>query len=362
MIEHAYIHIPFCKRKCKYCDFVSGKNIIDKGAYFEALLKEIKAEYKNENLKTLYFGGGTPFLSDVEDIKKIKDCFILMPDAEITIEANPESINYDKAKGMKEIGINRISLGVQSFDNNLLKLIGRVHDENTIFDAVEQITRAGFENISIDLIYGLPTQTLKIFKSDLKKALSLNIKHISTYGLKIEENSYFGKNPPENLPDDECQSEMFLYLCEFLKANGFEHYEISNFAKKDYHSKHNCAYWENKEYYGFGVNASGYVQNARYRNISDFNEYITAPVKKEEIVELSKKEQCENEIFLALRLNSGINIERINKKYGINFEEKYKKIMDKYQKLNLLELTNGQCKLTEKGILLSNEIMCEFLD
>lgn len=361
MVEHAYIHIPFCKRKCKYCDFVSGKNIKDKDVYIEALLNEIKSEYKGEELKTLYFGGGTPSLLSAKDIEKIKNCFSLAQEAEITLEANPETVTSENFKMLKAIGINRISLGVQSFDNNILKIIGREHNEEIILNAINNIKSAGFKNISIDLIYGLPTQTLEMFRIDLKKALNLDIQHISTYGLKIEEYSFFGKHLPENLPDDELQAEMFLYLCDFLKNNDFEHYEISNFAKKGFYSRHNCSYWKNKEYYGFGLNASGYINNIRYKNISNLEKYISNPLIKEENSEIPINEKFENEIFLALRLNSGVDIEEINHRYNIDFKNKYKKIIEKYQNLELLEIKNGHCKLTEKGILLSNDVMCEFL-
>ena len=362
MVEHAYVHIPFCKRKCKYCDFVSGKNIKYKDVYIEALLNEIKSEYKGEELQTLYFGGGTPSLLNVKDIKKIKDCFSLTQNAEITLEANPETVTSENFKMLKEIGINRISLGVQSFDNNILRIIGREHTEEIILNAINNIKSTGFKNVSIDLIYGLPTQTLKIFRSDLEKALSLDIQHISTYGLKIEENSFFGKHLPENLPDDELQAEMFLYLCDILKKNNFEHYEISNFAKKDFYSRHNCSYWENKEYYGFGLNASGYINNIRYKNTSDLKKYLINPLAKEESINVSLEEKLENEIFLALRLNCGIDIDKINHKYNMDFKNKYKNVIEKYQKLKLIEIKNEHCKLTEKGILLSNDVMCEFLD
>ena len=362
MIKNAYIHIPFCIRKCNYCSFVSGINISQKEQYIDALIQEIKNNYKKEELETLYFGGGTPSLLSENDIEKILFLFNLNKNAEITLEVNPETVEKEKFKKLKNIGINRISLGVQTFDNNILKTIGRNHDEQNIYDAIEIIKNSGFENISIDLIYGLPTQTKKIFEKDIKKAIDLDIQHISTYGLKIEENSYFYNNMPQNIPDDEQQSEMFLFLCDFLKENNFIHYEISNFAKKSFESKHNCAYWRNKNYYGFGLNASGYENNIRYRNQSNFKQYLLNPFKKEEEITLTTQEIMEDEIFLALRLEKGINIDEINTKYNINFENKYKNIINKYQKLGLLKIENKHCKLTQQGVLLSNEVMSEFID
>ena len=362
MIKHAYIHIPFCLRKCNYCSFVSGKNICDKEPYLKALHNDIKTRYNKEELSTLYIGGGTPSLLDAIDIAKIIDLFVLKNDAEITIEVNPETITKEKINGFKKAGINRISLGVQSFDNNILEIIGRKHSEKDIFLAIENVKNSGIDNISIDLIYGLPTQTLDIFNKDIEKALSLDIKHLSSYGLKIEEGSFFYKNPPDSIPDDEMQAEMFLHLCSKLKANNFEHYEISNFAIKGYESKHNTSYWRNKNYYGFGLNASGYENNIRYRNVSDFNEYINNPLLKEEEYQLSEQEIIEEEIFLALRLRNGLNIVDFNQKYKIDFEQKYKKIIEKYSSIDLLKIVNQHCRLTEKGFLVSNDIMSEFIE
>ncbi len=360
MIKHAYIHIPFCIRKCHYCSFVSGLNIEHKDLYINALLKEINKKYKGDRLKTLYIGGGTPSLLAGFDIKKIIKPFNFDNNYELTIEANPETISQDKCKLYADMGINRISLGIQTFNGNILDIIGRKHGEKDIYKAIDDIKSAGFKNISADLIYGLPSQTLNDFKSDLQKVVNLEIPHISTYGLKIEDNSYFGKNPPPLLPDEDLQAQMYLFLCEFLKQNKFIHYEISNFSKRNYHSRHNCAYWRNKNYYGFGLNASGYENDIRYKNTSDFYMYVNNPFLKEEEFRLTKKEILEEEIFLALRLKKGININQINKKFNIDFITKYHLILKKYQEL--LITNNNNCFLTEKGFLISNNIMSEFID
>lgn len=362
MIKYAYIHIPFCKRKCKYCSFISGENIKIKGLYIKTLLKEIKQRYNNYPLKTLYFGGGTPSLLDANEIEEILSLFKFYKNPEITIEVNPETVELDKFFKLKEIGVNRISLGIQTFNNNILEIIGRNHTEDTIYNAVEIIKHAGFKNISIDLIYGLPEQNIALLKEDLEKVIKLDIQHISLYGLKIEESSYFYNNRPKNLPNEDVQAEMFLFICKYLKKNEFEHYEISNFSKQGYKSKHNCAYWKNKNYYGFGLNASGFEENKRYRNTKIIQEYINNPLKREEEYNLTKQENMENEIFLALRLKEGIKIPHINKKYNISFEEKYKKIINKYKKINLLSINKERCFLTEEGFILSNEIMSEFID
>ncbi len=362
MTSHAYIHIPFCIRKCRYCNFVSGADIQLKDEYINSLTYQIKKQYKNEELKTLYIGGGTPSLLETKNIEGLISLFKISSNAEITLEVNPETVDENKFKLFKQLGINRISLGVQTFNGKILNKIGRLHDEKTIYKALNNLKNAGFSNISIDLIYGLPNQNLSDVKNDIKKALELDITHISTYGLKIEKNSYFGKNLPNNLPDDTMQETMFLYICEALEKNSFKHYEISNFAKLGYASRHNLCYWQNKNYYGFGVNASGYIGDIRYKNQSDLKKYILNPLDREEETVLTAKEKLEEEIILALRLNNGINIDNINKKYNIDFEKKYSVILNNYKKLNLLTAENGTVKLTKKGILLSNEVMCEFIN
>ena len=361
MTEHAYIHIPFCIRKCNYCSFVSGKNIRNKKSYITALLSEISKKYSGETLKTIYIGGGTPSLLSGSDLKKIISHFKYTNNTEITLEVNPETVTLNKFKEYKQIGINRISLGVQTFNNIILKMIGRKHKEIDIYNAINIIKKAGFNNINIDLIYGLPSQNIEMLKNDIEKALKLNPKHISTYGLKIEENSFFYNNLPENIPDDEIQAEMYIELCKILKENDYNHYEISNFSKYGFESKHNNAYWRNKEYYGFGLNASGYENNIRYRNTSIMNEYINNPLKKEEKNHLTEQETMENEIFLALRLSTGLNIKEFNNKYNTDFFMLYKKIINKYKNTELLTINEDNIKLTENGFLLSNEIMSEFI-
>ena len=233
MVEFSYIHIPFCSKKCKYCSFVSfiNLNLIDK--YTDALLFEIQKEYDNTPQKTLYFGGGTPSLLSIEQVKKIKDRFIFQKNPEITFEINPENASLDYLKGLYDIGINRISLGIQTFNDKNLEETGRRHSSKESLLAIENAINSGFKNISIDLMYGLNNQTIKDFEKDLDIANSLNITHISTYGLKIEEGTYYYKFVPKNLPDEELQADMYKLAIE--KLTNFNLYEISNFAKnKDY--------------------------------------------------------------------------------------------------------------------------------
>ena len=361
MINCVYIHIPFCEKKCNYCAFCTYSLLKSKDSYLDALKKEIKFLYKNEELKTLYFGGSTPSLLEIKDIKEIIECFNINQNTEITLELNPHNLTYEKIVNFKKIGINRLSVGVQSFNNEILKAIGRQHTAKEVFNTLKNIEKAGFENYSIDLMYGLPNQTMELWEKTLEIALQTDAKHISLYGLKIEEGTYFYKNPPKNLPSQDEQALMYELAVKKL-SDIFIHNEFSNFAKNtNYISKHNSCYWECSEYYGFGLSASGYINGKRYTNTFNFSNYIKNPTEKNYEI-LTTQNKIEEEIFLGLRLSKGINFNNINKKFNINIQEKYKKEFEKFTLLNLMEKTVEGIKLTQKGILLSNEILCEFLD
>lgn len=358
MTNSVYIHIPFCKSKCKYCSFVSFVNEDKIEKYIEALLNEIDKFYKGENLKTLYFGGGTPSLLKHGELKSIIDKFQLNSDCEITLEMNPDDANAEYLRALKNIGVTRLSMGSQTFDDKVLQFIGRRHNSEQTVRAVEAAKSVGFENISLDLIYGLPMANIV---TDLEKILELDIKHISTYGLKIEEGSYFYKHYPKNLPDDDAQADMYLKVNEILSRAGFARYEISNFSKQGYHSKHNLNYWNNEEYYGFGVAAHGYVDGVRYSNTNSIEEYVESPIQHKYEHSVTPKEQLEEEIFLGFRKEEGIDVRKIKEKYGIDFDNKYKNIIDKYIPEYLIETEKGY-KLTLKGVLLSNNILSEFIE
>lgn len=332
-----------------------------KEQYLDALNIEIDNLYKKELLKTIYFGGGTPSNLSAKEFSTILEKFNFDQNSEITVELNPETINLKYLQDLKAIGINRLSFGCQTFDNKILKDIGRRHLSEDVINSVNYAKQAGFKNISLDFIYGLPTQTTENFVKDLNTAISLDIEHISLYGLKIENGCFFYKNPPANLPNDDIQAEMYLKAIEILGKNGFEHYEISNFAKKGFHSRHNLNYWENNNYYGFGVAAHGYENGTRYFNTSNLQEYIENPIPYKDSHKLTIQEQLEEEIFLGFRKIAGINIEQINKKFNIDFSTKYKKIIDKYTNYNYLEPTDTGYKLTDSGILISNYILSDFL-
>ncbi len=372
MTKNVYIHIPFCKSKCKYCSFISFTNIDYIATYINKLIEEIKTDYSGEKLKTLYIGGGTPSLLKIEDLKKIINIFNLDTDCEFTIELNPDDINLNYLKELQDLGVNRLSIGSQSFNDKILNFIGRRHDSQCIIKSIEIAKKCNFNNISLDLIYGLPLQTIELIKTDLDTFLNLDIQHISTYGLKIEENSYWGKifneknyqleliNSKIDIPNDDIQAEMYELINDILSKNKFYRYEISNFAKKGYESNHNLNYWNNNEYYGFGISAHGYINGNRYSNYETFNEYIQNKNKKEYFYKLTEKEKLEEEIFLGFRKSSGINILNINQKYNIDFENKYKNVLKKYFKY--FKKTPEGYSLNLQGVLISNIILSEFLD
>lgn len=360
MASSVYIHIPFCKQKCKYCSFISFAKIEKQFEYIDSLIKEIDFYYKKEDIKTLYFGGGTPSLLDIGLLKKVFNKFKLNPNYEATIEINPDDANEEYFKKLKNIGFNRISIGAQTFDNNILKIIGRRHNSEQTIQAIKSAQKARFNNISVDLIYGLPEQTIETLKKDLETVKNLNIQHISTYGLKIEEESAWGKFVPKNIPDDDMQADMYLIINNFLKQNEYFRYEISNFAKENQESKHNLNYWNNQEYYGFGIAAHGYINGIRYSNPQTLEVYLKNPVSNRNEHSLSLKEQLEEEIFLGFRKIEGLNIININKKYQIDFNNKYKKQIQKYAP-KYIEPTSTGYKLTLEGTLLSNIILADFI-
>ncbi len=359
MASCVYLHIPFCLSKCKYCSFISFTDISKKTGYLYSLLKEIDYYYQNEPLDTIYFGGGTPSLMEISELNKLLNKFNLTKNTEITIEVNPDSIDEKYLIGLKDIGFNRLSIGSQSFDDKLLKQIGRRHNSNQIFHTIELAKKAGFENISVDLIYGLPNQTLEMFKKDLDIINSLSIQHVSLYGLKIDEGCYFYKNYPQNLPDDDIQADMYLTAIEKLKD--FEHYEISNFAKRGFKSKHNLNYWKENEYYGFGVAAHGFIDGVRYSNYTKLDKYLENPVEREYGKFLTEQEKLEESIFLGFRIKEGIDTKTINEKYHIDFDTKYKNIIEKYISTGHLIKTQEGYQLSDEGFLLSNIILSEFI-
>ncbi len=369
MPKACYIHIPFCSgKKCNYCSFISypihlisENDIYDKlKGYIYTLIKEIDNNYQGELLSTLYFGGGTPSIVPAKLLEKVLSKLNFDLNSEITIELNPEEGNYEYIKALNDIGFNRISVGSQTFNDNLLKLIGRKHDSKAIIQTVKNAKKAGFKNISLDLIYGLPNQTLEGLKKDIEIFLDMDIQHISTYGLKIEGGSFWGEKPPSNIPDEDLQADMYLLINNLLEKSEFTRYEVSNFAKEGFESRHNLTYWNNDEYYGFGVSAHGYLNGIRYSNYTSIAKYMESPLSHEYGRVLNKQEQLEEEIFLGFRKTEGINIKKINKIFNIDFDTKYSHILKKYK--DFIIKTNSGYAFNLQGTMLSNEILPEFLE
>ncbi|OGI02917.1 MAG: hypothetical protein A2Y25_09900 [Candidatus Melainabacteria bacterium GWF2_37_15] len=358
LLKSIYIHVPFCKSKCSYCNFISfaGKeNLVEK--YFKALEQEITCNLSGLKTKfsTLYIGGGTPSIIDSAYYEKLLSLINMRNDAEITIEVNPGTVDGEYLKKLKEIGFNRLSIGVQCLDNSILKTLNRLHTVENTINTVKAAKESGFNNINIDLIYGLPGQTLSGWQKMLCQAIELDVQHISAYGLKIEEGTKFYRNPPQNLPDEDEVVQMYLKTIEILEQNDFKHYEISNFSKPGYESRHNLTYWNNEEYFGFGLSAHGYVDGVRYSNNQNLEKYIINPLKKESEKLLSEAERNEEAIFLGLRLRKGIDISE-------SFYKRFGYIIEKYSSLGLMSMENNVLTLTPEGILLSNNILAEFIE
>lgn len=316
-----YIHIPFCNSICTYCDFCKifyNKKYIND--YLNNLEQEIKVRYKSEIVNTIFIGGGTPSSLDDEELIRLMNIiniFKLNDNYEFTVECNIESITENKLKIMKKHGVNRISIGVESFDNSIIKLLGRNHTKKDVYNKME-IVKKYFSNINIDLIYAA-YDDINILKSDIDCFLKLDIPHISTYSLIIEDNTMLKINGMKNI-DEDTDYEMYKYIEDALEKNNYIHYEISNYAKNGYQSKHNLVYWNNEEYYGFGLGASGYIDGIRYENTKNFNKYIENKyVMKEEIVGNAEKQ--ENELMLGFRKVKGINLQEFYDKYNVNMQD-----------------------------------------
>lgn len=367
----AYVHIPFCIQICYYCDFskVFIKNQpVD--AYLQALIREFRS-YDITELRTLYIGGGTPTsISAVQLdylLTELSRDLNLNTLEEFTIEANPGDLTVDKIEVLQKSAVNRVSLGVQTFNDKHLKRIGRSHNEAQIYSTIDALKTAGFQNISIDLIYALPGQTMDDVRSNVAKALSLNIPHLSLYSLILEHHTVFMNKMRRgklHLPTEDLEAEMFEYIISEMERNGFEHYEISNFTKPGFESRHNLMYWDNVEYYGVGAGASGYLDGIRYRNRGPIQHYLKGVSEgnarlSEEV--LSKNEMMEEELFLGLRKKEGVSIGKFEQKFGTSFEKRYGQIVQELQSDGLLKENNGFIQMTKKGLFLGDTVAEKFI-
>lgn len=381
-----YIHIPFCKQKCSYCDFCSyaeKQDLISK--YIKCLLQEIKevginnrADFENGkddlfSIKTIYIGGGTPSLIEskyiVQIMEEIKSNFELDENVEITIEVNPGTVTLEKLEDYNKAGINRLSIGLQSTHENLLKEIGRIHTYLDFLDTYRFAREAGFENINVDLMIGLPNQTLAEVQDSIEEIVSMEPEHVSVYSLILEESTPLFKKVEEGLelPDEELERKMYWTVKQTLEANGYNHYEISNFAKQNYESKHNLDCWSQKEYIGFGVAAHSYTNGIRYSNIENLEQYIKnyEEDKTEENLIFHEKQDREamqkEYMLLGLRKIDGVSIQEFKIKFVANPVFLYHDKLEKLVNEDLIEIDGDQIKLTNKGLDLANIVWEEFV-
>ena len=375
MAKAAYIHIPFCTHICHYCDF---NKVFLKGQpvdrYLDALILEMKMhrDELKEPIETVFIGGGTPTALSSNQLERlltaISDILPLHANPEVTIEANPGDLDKEKLAVLKEGGINRLSIGVQSFNDELLERIGRVHRAKDVFETIDTAKQIGFKNISIDLMYGLPGQKMEDVLDSLNQTFSLDIQHCSAYSLIVEPKTVFynllqkGKLP---LPGEDIEGEMYDLIMEKMEAHGFIQYEISNYAKPGFENRHNLVYWNNEEYFGFGAGAHGYLNGIRRANIAPVNKYIQRieegilPIRTE--TPISEKEQREEEMFLGLRKTSGVSIDVFTKKFGVSPLVFYRDQLSKLLEQQLITIENNHIRLTKKGRFLGNDVFMEFI-
>lgn len=362
-----YIHIPYCAQKCLYCDFNSYEGCVDTvQPYVDALIKELQnyltAEYV---FKTVFIGGGTPTFIEAKHIERIMNDIkpYLCIDAEITIESNPGTVTSEKLKVYRDSGMNRISMGLQAWQNDLLKTLGRIHTIEEFLESYKLIKEAGFKNINIDLMFALPGQTMKQWKETIEKVSDLDITHISAYSLIVEEDTPFYslyKKQLLKIMDEDMDRELYHLAIKQLEQKGYVQYEISNFAKRGYQSRHNKVYWHNEEYIGIGAGATSRIQQVRYSNETEISNYIKKikDIGNAKVTEeiLSKEDSMWETLFLGLRLNQGILIEKFEEKYEIKFMEVYKEKIEYLLSKELIEFNEGYLRLTSKGIDLSNQV------
>ena len=374
-----YVHVPFCIRKCKYCDFLSAPasdEVMEQ--YVQGILVQMESFAKTDGFQkndyevlTVFFGGGTPSILSVHQIEliltQIRRSFFCRKDMEVTLEANPGTLTREKLRGFYQTGVNRLSLGLQSTDNQMLKVLGRIHTYETFLENYQMAGEAGFQNINIDLMSGLPGQTLKQWEESLKKVCRLDPRHISAYSLIIEPGTVFYEmydKHREALPDEETERKMYERTKEILDGYGYRRYEISNYSKPGFACRHNEGYWKREDYVGFGTGAASLLMDTRYSQRQELSYFLEDPDWTENIAQqekLSDIARMEETMFLGLRRMEGVSREYFLEQFGKNMEEVYGDVIKKYRKLGLLKEENGKIALTEEGISVSNIIFSDFL-
>lgn len=366
-----YVHIPFCVRKCQYCDFLSGPSDEEtKDRYIEALLKEIRAAEHTEDYEivSVFIGGGTPSALKAEAIASImrtlQEQFFFCEDAEVTIEANPGTVDLEKLTIYRNVGINRLSLGLQSTDAEELKLLGRIHSYEEFLKSYEWAREAGFSNINIDLMFAIPGQTGEAWRQHLYQVAELNPEHISAYSLIIEEGTPFAEQNLD-LPDEDTEYQMYEDTAEILERYGYRQYEISNYAKQGYMCRHNAGYWQRREYLGFGLGASSLYRGMRFSNTRRMQEYLkesrNSDQIRKDVTVLSRNERIEEFMFLGLRMTEGISEKKFEENFDVRLMDVYGDILQKYEETGFVEHIETKWRLTRKGIHVSNHILADFL-
>ena len=366
-----YIHIPFCIRKCDYCDFLSGPSGPEEQAdYLQALLREIQAveEGEGRSVSSIFIGGGTPSVLDErllgDILREIRNRFKMEEDAEITIEVNPGTANIGKLQAYREMGINRLSIGLQSPEDRELKILGRIHNYGQFLETYQEARTVGFDNINIDLMSAIPDQTYEGWVKNLRTVAELEPEHISAYSLIVEEGTPFAARKL-NLPDEDTEYNMYEATAQILKEYGFEQYEISNYARKGRECRHNVGYWTRQDYLGFGLGASSLYGKERFANTADMKKYLENSKNPEKIREkepsLTREDEMAEFMFLGLRMTKGISKADFQRCFGCTIESVYGEVLEKYESMELLLEKDGRIFLSREGIHVSNSIMAEFL-
>ena len=368
MPKGLYVHIPFCARKCRYCDFVSFVNADNYAdAYLDALEKEA-AQYVEMEFDTVFIGGGTPSVLRANQLERlfniINSAFKITKNAEFSIEVNPGTLNADKIAAIVNGGANRVSVGVQSFNDNELAEIGRIHNTKEAIRAVNEIYSAGIKNINVDLMTSIPKQSAASLRKSLETAVLLPVTHISAYSLILEEGTPLYEDYEGGklvLPSDDEDRDNFDMLLGFLSEHGFDRYEISNFAKTGHECRHNIKYWECREYVGLGLAAHSYLDKKRFYNTSDLNKYLRGEFRSEDVSELNREDLLSEFMMMGLRMTRGVGETEFLNRFGETIENTYGNQLEKFINLGLMAHKNRRYSLTAKGLDLSNGIMCEFI-
>lgn len=369
-----YIHIPFCIRKCRYCDFLSFPcDQEDRDAYLEALIREIEVTGTTveEEVSSVFIGGGTPSMLPASQMERIltavREAFTLTKDCEISMESNPGTLTEAKLRAYHQMGINRLSIGLQSTEDALLKRLGRIHNYQQFLENYQAAKEAGFTSLNIDLMSGLPGQTLEMYEETLRKVTALSPQHISAYSLIIEEGTPFAMDPTveEDLPDEETERQMYAMTDRILKEAGYHRYEISNYAKEGFECRHNKGYWQMVPYIGMGLGAASYYKGARFTNTDDYEKYIAKPFtdyeKRCEYQLLTEKDQIEDFMIFGLRMMEGVSVREFRSRFGKEMKEVYPKVLADYLQMGYLTIENDHLQLTSEGISVSNRIFVDLL-